>query len=148
MVMCFNSSPMSAKMFRFWNPTKPIYSMQLQERLIEGYICSQSNNQTRRPPPPPPPPLPFDGIARTLLANRASNWFEPRHEKTNNVHMRKQRRRADQRLCFRYLDSTIPLTIYIQNFKPLDISSGCAAWLVSDLDRIDIVGFLVLRLIS
>ena len=45
---------------------------------------------------------------------------EPRHEKTNVLHMQKQRRRsasrllrsnreADQRLCFRYLDSTIPL---------------------------------------
>ena len=40
--------------------------------------------------------------------------FEPRHEKTNVLRMRKQRRRlayreADQRLCFRCLDSTIPL---------------------------------------
>ena len=43
--------------------------------------------------------------------------IEPRHEKTNNLHMRKQRRRsasrlhreADQRLCFRYSDSTILL---------------------------------------
>ena len=39
---------------------------------------------------------------------------EPRHEKTGFLHMRKQRRRsasreADQRLCFRYTDSTIPL---------------------------------------
>ena len=51
--------------------------------------------------------------------------FEPPHEKTNNLHMRKQRRRsasrlpdqlrgkreADQRLCFRYSDSTIPLLL-------------------------------------
>ena len=42
--------------------------------------------------------------------------YEPRQEKTNVLHMRKQRRRsasryreADQRLCFRYLDSTMPL---------------------------------------
>ena len=42
---------------------------------------------------------------------------EPPYGKTNNLHMRKQRRRsasrlnreADQRLCFRYTDSTIPL---------------------------------------
>ena len=36
---------------------------------------------------------------------------EPRHEKTNILHMRKQRRNreADQRLCFHYIDSTIPL---------------------------------------
>ena len=42
--------------------------------------------------------------------------FEPRHEKTNILHMRKQRRisasrnrEADQRLCFRCIESTIPL---------------------------------------
>ena len=41
--------------------------------------------------------------------------YEPRREKTVFLHMRKQRRRsasdceADQRLCFRYKDRTIPL---------------------------------------
>ena len=43
--------------------------------------------------------------------------FEPRREKTGFLHMRKQRRRsasrlhreADQRLWFRFTDSTIPL---------------------------------------
>ena len=48
--------------------------------------------------------------------------YEPRHERTGFLHMRKQRRRsasrldqlrgnreADQRLCFRYIASTIPL---------------------------------------
>ena len=36
--------------------------------------------------------------------------YEPRHEKTNALHMQKQRQReADQCLCFRYIDSTIPL---------------------------------------
>ena len=37
--------------------------------------------------------------------------FEPRREKTGYLHMRKQRRRseADQRLCFRYVDSAIPI---------------------------------------
>ena len=34
--------------------------------------------------------------------------FEPCHEKTNITHMQKQRRRL-QRLCFRYMDSSIPL---------------------------------------
>ena len=48
-----------------------------------------------------------------------SRTMEPPHGKTNNLHMRKQRRRsasrlhreADQRLCFRYTDSTIPLLL-------------------------------------
>ena len=38
--------------------------------------------------------------------------YEPCHEKTSLLHMRKQRRshgEADQRLCFRYTDGTIPL---------------------------------------
>ena len=42
--------------------------------------------------------------------------YELCHEKTGFLHMRKQRRRsavqyraADQRLCFHYIDSTIPL---------------------------------------
>ena len=42
--------------------------------------------------------------------------FEPRHEKTNFLHMRKQNtdqlrgnREADQCLCFRYIDSPIAL---------------------------------------
>ena len=54
---------------------------------------------------------------------------------------------ADQRLCFRYLDSTIPLLSKYKNFKPLAISSGCTAWFVSDLVRNHIVGFLMSRLI-
>ena len=37
-------------------------------------------------------------------------------------------RKADQRLCFPYTDSTI-----IRNFKPLAIFCGCTAWFVSDL---------------
>ena len=39
-------------------------------------------------------------------------------------------READQCLCFRYTDSTIPL---LPNFKPLGIFSGCTALFVSDL---------------
>ena len=37
-------------------------------------------------------------------------------------------READQRLCFHYTDSTIPL-----NFKSLAIFCGCTARFVSDL---------------
>ena len=42
-------------------------------------------------------------------------------------------READQRLCFRHPDCTIPLLSEIRNFKPLAIFCGCTAWLVSDL---------------
>ena len=45
-------------------------------------------------------------------------------------------READQRLCFRYLASSIPLN---KSFKSLAISSSCTAWFVSDLVRIHIV---------
>ena len=62
---------------------------------------------------------------------------EPRHEKTCFLHMRKPKaqiscavtRTADQRLCFRYTDSTIPLLpkseISSLYFKPLVIFCGC-----------------------
>ena len=52
---------------------------------------------------------------------------------------------ADQRLWFRHFDSTIPLLPKSKNFNPLAFSSGCTAWFVSDLVRIHIVGFLMLR---
>ena len=52
-------------------------------------------------------------------------------------------READQRLCFRYLDRTIPLLPKYKILKPLAISSGCTARFVSDLVRIHIVGFLM-----
>ena len=42
-------------------------------------------------------------------------------------------READQRLCFRYIDSTIHLLSQFQNFKPLAIFCGCTARFVSDL---------------
>ena len=42
-------------------------------------------------------------------------------------------READQRLCFRYTDSTIPLLSKSEIFKPLTILCGCTAWFVSDL---------------
>ena len=57
-------------------------------------------------------------------------------------------READQCLCFRYRDSTIPLfSKFIQNFQPLTIFCDCTAWFVSDLVGTQIVGFLTHRLI-
>ena len=40
---------------------------------------------------------------------------------------------ADQRLCFCYIDSTIPLLPKSENVKPLTILCGCKARLVSYL---------------
>ena len=51
--------------------------------------------------------------------------FVPRREKTGFLHMRKHRRRsADQRLCFRYTDSTIPLLpkSEISSFYPSSVA--------------------------
>ena len=42
-------------------------------------------------------------------------------------------READQRLCFRYTDSTITLLSKKRNFKPLAIFYGCTARFVSDV---------------
>ena len=44
-------------------------------------------------------------------------------------------READQRLCFRYIDSTTPLLPKYKYFKPLAILCGCTAGFVSDLVR-------------
>ena len=40
---------------------------------------------------------------------------------------------ADQRLCFHYTDSTIPLYTYTKNFKPLACFYDCTGRFVSDL---------------
>ena len=40
---------------------------------------------------------------------------------------------ADQRLCFRYIDSTIPLLPKYKTFKPLAILCDCTARFVWDL---------------
>ena len=50
-------------------------------------------------------------------------------------------READQRLCFRYIDSIIPLFS-----KPLAIFCSCIAWFVSDQVGHQNVGFLLKRL--
>ena len=49
---------------------------------------------------------------------------------------------CNQRLCFRYIDSKIPL------LQPLTIFCDCTAWFESDLVVTQIVGFLTHRLIS
>ena len=41
--------------------------------------------------------------------------------------------KADPRLCFRYIDSTVPLLPKYENFKHLAIFCGCTAQFVSDL---------------
>ena len=42
-------------------------------------------------------------------------------------------READQRLCFCYTESTIPLLSKSEIYKLLAIFCGCTAWFVSDL---------------
>ena len=49
---------------------------------------------------------------------------------------------ADLRLCFCYIDSTIPLL-----FKPLAIFCSCTAWFVSDQVGNQNVGFIMMGLI-
>ena len=79
-----------------------------------------------------------------------SMLFEPRHEKTNFLHMQKKdadqlcsKPEADQCLCFRYTDTTIPLLA-----KSEVIFCDCTAWFVSNLVRTpeDRFGFLTTRL--
>ena len=57
-------------------------------------------------------------------------------------------RTDDQRLCFRHIDSTIPLLpTCISEIKPLAIFCSYTAWFVSDQVRNKKFGFLMARLI-
>ena len=56
-------------------------------------------------------------------------------------------READQRLCFRYIDSSIPLLPKSKIFKLLAIFCDCTARFMSDLVRNPKTGFLTTRLI-
>ena len=56
-------------------------------------------------------------------------------------------READQRLCFRYTDSAIPIPSKSEIFKPLAIFCGCAAQFLSDQVGNQNIGFLMKRLI-
>ena len=59
----------------------------------------------------------YDLDCAYIMSLNNKTTFEPCHEKTGFLHMRKNKdadqlrgnHEADQRLCFRYIDSTIPL---------------------------------------
>ena len=79
--------------------------------------------------------------------------YEPPHGKTcigenKDADQLRGTREADQRLCFRYSDSTIPLLLKIQNFKLLALFCACTGRFVSDLFGNHIVGFPTRWLIS
>ena len=80
--------------------------------------------------------------------------YEPRHEKNGCLHMRNKdadqlrgNREADQRLCFRYTESTIPLLPKSKDFKLLANFCNCTTRFVSDLVGNPKTGFLTTRLI-
>ena len=80
-------------------------------------------------------PLSFECFHCSFVFLFAPCIYEPRYEKTDFLHMRKERRRsaaaADQRLCFRYTDSTIPL-LHKTKITSLYGFYGCTAWLLWD----------------
>ena len=81
---------------------------------------------------------------------RQKKIFEPCHEKNRFLPMRKQWCRnctADQRLCFCYMDSTVPLFLKskISSFYPAFVT--VQAGLCQTLSETQIVGFLASRLI-
>ena len=77
------------------------------------------------------------------------NLHEPHHEKTNNLHRERKMQISfavtDQRLCFHYTDSTIPLFIY-SSFKPLAIFCAWTAQFVYIVFGTQIVVFHMHRL--
>ena len=77
---------------------------------------------------------------------RTRMLYEPPHGKSNNLHLRKQGRRsalqssnceADQRLCFHYMDSAIPL-LHISQISQTAQAGLCQTW-----SENQIVGFLM-----
>ena len=79
------------------------------------------------------------GMYATLFCHGASP-FEPRHEKTGFLHMRKQKTQisfaATAKLISAFVFATrIVQSLYFLNFKLLAIFCGCTAGFVSDLAR-------------
>ena len=71
---------------------------------------------------------------QNYLCTQGICYIEPRDENPCVLHLRKTKAQissANQRLCFRYIDSTIPL-LSKSNFKPLAIFCDCTVWFVSD----------------
>ena len=85
-------------------------------------------------------------ILNVPLLYKLQGSYEPRHEKNGVLHLRKQSRRghsaADQHLCFRYKDSTIPLLPII---KHLTIFCGCIARFARTWSETRKTGFLATR---
>ena len=91
------------------------------------------------------------GINKNTSAGFCEALYEPRYEKTGFLHMRIQRRRsasrnreADQRLCFRYTDSTIPLLPIYTKFQA---SSHLQPDLCGTWSKTPKTGFLTTRII-
>ena len=87
-------------------------------------------------------------LAKRFQKRRSSNImviyiYEPPREKTCIC----ENKDADQRLCFRNTDSTIPLLSKIQNFLSLATFCDSTVRFVSDLFGNHIVGFPTRRLI-
>ena len=79
----------------------------------------------------------FSSVRNRFSLDAGHLLFEPRHEKTGFLPVRKQRRRsasqlceADQRLCFRYSDSTIPRpkfqasSLFLRLHRPVYVGPG------------------------
>ena len=96
-------------------------------------------------------------IDQTVLEKKIFKVFlpyEPRHEKNNVLHMRKTNPQISFSVTEKLISAFVFATWIVQYLfflnpkaKPLAISSVCTAWFVSDLVRINNVGFLMLRLI-
>ena len=67
--------------------------------------------------------LKFEQIGHTSLVMRNTDFYICENKDADQL---RSNREADQRLCFRYTVSTIPLL-------PKSVFCGCTAWFVSDL---------------
>ena len=118
------------------------FRLQKDDKITFCWRCFRRRKYAKRQ-------FPKDGGRRV----EAVFLIGPRHEKSSFLHMRKQRHRSalryhkvDQRLCFRYTDSTIPLLSKseISSLKASSVAVQpglCQTWLETPK-----TGFLTRRL--
>ena len=110
-----------------------------QERLVKFSMSDNSKKNVFRSPS-----LTFFNCAYAatgcLICRTDACPIKPRHEKicfcicvNKGADQLRGNRTADQRNCFRYINSTVPRLLKSEIFKPLVICSSCTARFVSSL---------------
>ena len=121
----------------FLQTTEILWTSTIKVQLIEHHICILHDQASMRF---------FDLERKRYYMSRAVRKPAYCICENKGADQLRGNRKADQCLCFRYTDSTIPLLSKYEIFKPLAIFCSCTAWFVSDQIGNQNVGFLMTRL--